>query len=148
MYWHYGFPWLNQSSFLTSLLGGIKCLYRSDLYKFLLVSQYLCVHVRMSLISLSLLFQQFPAYIIWMVCMMWCKWPHSCCFVGCCFQDLFKTAHCILFWFHVAFSVGISLKSKWCNHTVVLTQLQLGRIPVLFYQRDHVFIWGVECYFY
>ena len=25
----------------------------------------------------------------WMVCQMWGKWPYSCCFVGCCFQDLF-----------------------------------------------------------
>ena len=26
--------------------------------------------------------------------------------------------------------------SKCCNYTIVLTQLQLGRIPVLFYQRS------------
>ena len=23
------------------------------------------------------------------------RWPHSCCFVGCCFQDLFNTARSI-----------------------------------------------------
>ena len=35
---------------------------------------------------------------------------------------------------------GVRGKSKWSNHTVVLTWQQLGRIPVLFYQRDQVFI--------
>ena len=37
---------------------------------------------------------------------------------------------------HLAFSPGISLESKWCNHTVILTWLQLERIPILFYQRS------------
>ena len=34
-----------------------------------------------------------------------------------------------------AFSSSTLLKSRWCNHTIVLSQLQLGRIPDLFYQR-------------
>ena len=33
---------------------------------------------------------------IWMVCVMG---SNSCCFVRCCFQDLFKTANIILVWF-------------------------------------------------
>ena len=61
------------------------------------------------------------------------KCLYSYCFVGYCFQDLFKTVHSI-------FSLSISLKSKWCSHTVVLTWLQLGRIPILFYQRDQISI--------
>ena len=36
---------------------------------------------------------------------------------------------------NLAFSPSISLESKWCNHTVVLTLLELRRIPVLFCQR-------------
>ena len=34
------------------------------------------------------------AYIVltWMVCEMGSRWLYSCCFVGCCFQDLLKTA--------------------------------------------------------
>ena len=32
------------------------------------------------------------------------KWPYSCCFVGCCFQDLFKAPHTILVWFASTFS--------------------------------------------
>ena len=38
---------------------------------------------------------------------------------------------------NLTFSPGISLKSKWCNHTIVLTQLQLRRILILFYQRSN-----------
>ena len=40
---------------------------------------------------------------------------------------------------HLAFSSTVSWKSKWCNHTVVPTQLQLERISVLFYQRSDYF---------
>ena len=53
------------------------------------------VHKRTLLMSLSLLLQQWPAChvcLIWMVCKMGGKWLYSCCFVGCCFQNLFKTA--------------------------------------------------------
>ena len=32
----------------------------------------------------------------WMVCKMGGKWPYSYCFVGCYFQDLFKTVCNIL----------------------------------------------------
>ena len=60
-------------------------------------------------------------------------WPYSCCFVECCFQDLFKAA--CLSSFHLAFSPSIFLGFKWCNRTVVLTQLQL-RIPIIFYQKS------------
>ena len=45
--------------------------------------------------SSSLLQQQCPGYLdhlTWIVCEMGGKWPCSCCFVGCCFQVLFKTA--------------------------------------------------------
>ena len=34
----------------------------------------------------------------------------------------------------LTFSPNILLKSNWCNYAVVLTQAQLGRIPLLFYQ--------------
>ena len=30
-----------------------------------------------------------------------------------------------------AFSPGVSVESMWCSHTIVLTQLQFGVIPVL-----------------
>ena len=55
------------------------------------------------------------------------KWPYSYCFVGCSFQNLFKTTCSFL----LAFSPGISLKSKWCDCTLVMIWLQFGRIPIL-----------------
>ena len=54
---------------------------------------------RMSLMSLSLLLHQSPAcfvHLIWMVLEMGGRWWYSCCFVRCCFQDLFNIAHSIL----------------------------------------------------
>ena len=36
------------------------------------------------------------------------------------------------------FFPGVWLESKWCNHSIVLTRLHLGRIPVLLYQRDQI----------
>ena len=41
----------------------------------------------------------------------------------------------------LVFSPIVSLKTVWCNYTVVLIRLQLGRIPVLFYQRDPISIY-------
>ena len=49
--------------------------------------------------SSSLLFQQCPGclvHFIWKVLEMGGRWPYSCCFVGCCFQDLFDIVHSIL----------------------------------------------------
>ena len=49
--------------------------------------------------SLSYFLKQCPAYLvrqIWMVLEMGGRWPYNCCFVGCCFQDLFNIAHNIL----------------------------------------------------
>ena len=42
--------------------------------------------------SSFLLLQQFPACLArltWIVFVMSGRWPYSCCFVGCCLQDLF-----------------------------------------------------------
>ena len=51
--------------------------------------------------SSSLLLQQCPAYLILMVLVIEGKCPYSCCFVGCCFQDLFNI-----------------VKSKVSNHNI------------------------------
>ena len=45
----------------------------------------------------------------------------------------------------LAFSPIASLMFRWCNHTEGPTQSQLGRIPVLFYQRDQASIWLTAC---
>ena len=41
---------------------------------------------------------------------------------------------------HLALSPCISSAFKWCIHTEVLTWLQLKRNPVLFCQKDQIFI--------
>ena len=43
-------------------------------------------------------------FALWMVLEMGGKWPFSCCFMGCCLQDLFNLACCILVQFPSSFS--------------------------------------------
>ena len=60
---------------------------------------YVGVHRSTSLMSLTLLLQQFPACLVhltWIVFMMGGRWPYSWCFVGCCLEDLFNIARNIL----------------------------------------------------
>ena len=57
------------------------------------------VHRSTSLMSSSLLLQQYPACLVrltWIVFVMGGRWPYSWCFVGCCLQDLFNIARGIL----------------------------------------------------
>ena len=61
---------------------------------------YPCLSVWSTLLMSSLLLlQQCPTYLTrltWMVFKMGGRYPYSCCFVGCCLQDLFSTACNIL----------------------------------------------------
>ena len=74
--------------------------------------------------SSSLLLQQSPAYLvhlIWIVFVMGVRWPYSCCFVGCSFQDLFNIARSIL----------VQLSSSLYN-----TKQQFdGEAPVLVFRK-------------
>ena len=102
-----------------------------------------CVGVnrRTSLKSSSLLLYQDPAcrvHLTWIVCELGGKWPYSWCFAGFYFQDLSKQHVTSLYSSHLAFSKCISLAFIWCIHTVALTQPQLGRNPVLFFQRIQI----------
>ena len=57
------------------------------------------VHRSTSHMSLSLLLQQCPTYLVrltWIVFVMGGRWPYSWCLVGCCRQDLFNIARSIL----------------------------------------------------
>ena len=57
------------------------------------------VHRSMSLMSLSLLLLQCHACLVcltWIVFVMGGRWLYSCCFVGCCLQDLFNITRSIL----------------------------------------------------
>ena len=83
-------------------------------------------HRRTSLMSSALLLQQYPAclvHLILMVFEMGGRWPYSCCFMGCCFQNLFNIAHSILVQFLSYFS-SIHLV---CIHVVELTRMLLGK---------------------
>ena len=57
------------------------------------------VHKVTSLKSWSLLLHHSRSHLVrltWMVCEIESKWLYTCCFVGCCLQDLFKTETGIL----------------------------------------------------
>ena len=60
---------------------------------------YVGVHRSTSLMSSSLLLQQYTACLVrltWIVFVMGDRWPYSWCIVGCCRQDLFNIARSIL----------------------------------------------------
>ena len=78
---------------LVSPIHGIRCLYKVDKCKFLLVCQHWCVHVLELIGKCSfLILQQCLVCHTWMVCKMGGKWLYSYCFVNCYFLDLFKIA--------------------------------------------------------
>ena len=72
--------------------------------KFLLLGQYSCVHMLESISECHLWvhpcfssrFQHGLFVLFWLVFEMGGKWPYNYCFVGCCFQNLFKIASSIL----------------------------------------------------
>ena len=55
------------------------------------------------------------------------KWLYNSCYVGCCFQDLFMHVASLCS-SHLAFSLGVLLKSKWCNQAVAVLVLLYGCI--------------------
>ena len=83
-------------------------------------------------------FGQCPAYLvhlIWMVFKMGSKWPNSCYFVGCCFQDLFKTTSnivvCIYHHHHVVPPARISLTlSRHFSLSFITSGRSSGQHPV------------------
>ena len=95
------------------------------------------VHWRTSLISSSLLLPQCPASLfrlIWMVLEMGGRWPYSCCFAGCCFQNLFiMTRSIFVQFFRLVFSLNAWSASMWCIHIVELTQPLLGKNAFYFF---------------
>ena len=112
----HGYPWpsLATSSYRSSPLAGLQgympyphiaavCHVRAGHPAF--VRPYVGVHTSTSLMSSSLLLQQCPAclvYLIWIVFVIGGRWPYSWCFVGCCLQDLFN----------ITFSIA---HRKWIN---------------------------------
>ena len=96
-----------------------------------LVCPYVGVHWRTLLMSSFLLHQQCPAYLAdlnWMaIQLLFCRLL----LLGF-IQNSMQPSCVVPIWlFSKCF-----VKVQFCNYTVVLTQLQLGRILVLFYQRS------------
>ena len=64
-----------------------------------LARPYVGAHRSTSLMSSSLLLQQYPACLVRLTCIVFVmggRWPYSWCLVGCCRQDLFSIARNIL----------------------------------------------------
>ena len=81
--------------------------------------------------------------LIWMVCKMRGKWLYSCCYGGCCFWDLFKTAHNIVWFTSNFFLCFVSVKvlhpyssidtvTAWKKFCFILSvfRLSYGQQPV------------------
>ena len=105
----HGYPWpsLATSPYHSSLLVGVQghipyphiaaeCMFEVVV---LLFPGHMGVHRSTSLMSSSLLLQQWPACLVrltWIVFVMGGRWPYNWCLVGCCRQDLFNIASNIL----------------------------------------------------
>ena len=128
--WQYGFLWLflaihpYQPLLLVSSLDDTQCL--------ALVCSRMRVHRKISLMSSSLLLQQGLACLEWFV-----RWEVSdrttTVLYGTASRICSKQHAASLCSSYLVFSPSILLKSKWCNHTVVLTQLQFGRSQVMLF---------------
>ena len=79
-----------------------------------------------------------------MVCVMGGKWPYSCNFVGCCFQDLFKTVCSILVFFPSNFFSRHFIKVQVVQPYIITDNYSLeDKVPmlptlILFYKKEHL----------
>ena len=80
-------------------------------------------------------YSRYLVYLTWMVCKMEVSDSIDAVFRGAASRIPLKQHIASLSSSHLAFP-QVFLESKWCNHTVVLRQWQLGRILVLFHQRS------------
>ena len=79
---------------------------------------YVGVHRSTSIMSSSLLLQQFPTCLVritWIVFVVGGRWPYSWCLVGCCRQDLFNSG-CELFLYRIyeEYYINLSQCSMYC----------------------------------
>ena len=72
--------------------------------------------------SLAVTPRALPCRLMYMVFAMGGKWPYRSGFVSSYFQQAASLCSS-----HLAYSSGVSLKSRWCNHTIVLTWPQLRK---------------------
>ena len=111
------FSWCNYTVVLTQLqLERFPVLF--NLRDHIVVNLSIAVHALPMRMLTSLLV---------MVCMIGGKWLYNCYSVGYSRQDLFKTLLSTLCTSRLHFSSSVLLNFKWCNHAIVLTQLQFRR---------------------
>ena len=116
-HWLHRFPWLSLAIHPYHLLlpaglpDNILCPYRAVVSKFWLVIQHWHIHVK-GFIGESYLWVHpfFSSSVLHMLFVLfgWFldigdRWPYNCCFMRCCFQDLFNIAHGILVQFLSSF---------------------------------------------
>ena len=80
----------------------------------------------------------------WMVWKMRDKWPSAAVLWDAASMFYSKLQEESLCCSHLAFSTSAYLKYGWWIHILVLTQLQTGRNPFLFYQRDWIHILSIS----
>ena len=111
----------------------------------------------------ALFFEQCPACLVrlfWMVVEMGYRWSHGCCFIRCCFQDLFSIVPSILVHFTSSFfsirlvSVHLVHPYSWIDTTAAWEKLHFILLDrSLFYMIDNLSIesmpsWGTYwCHF-
>ena len=140
-------------SLFAGLLDDILCLLRVDECKFFFQdNQYWCVHLQDSTgkgrLWVRPCISGSAPYIFIVLGRWFVRWEingWTASFVGCCFQNLFRTAWSMLASFLISFSLIVSLMSSWYNHTIVLTWPQFGRILILSYQRYQILNSSITC---
>ena len=79
--------------------------------------------------------------LIWMVCEMGGRWPYSCIFFGCCFQEMLLIARSTLTLLPSNFFSNRFVRV----HTIVPTQPLLSSNTVLLHQKNEIFIRLITC---
>ena len=104
-----------QPSLLVIPLDSIQCPHRADECKFLLMNPCLVVHRKTLLMNSFLLHQQWPAYLVHLS-----EMRGTVAILYDAVSRIYSKQHAVpLCSSHQNFSPGVSLKSKWRNHTVV-----------------------------
>ena len=118
---------------LAGSLDSLQCLHWTDECKSLLFGQHWCVHELESkgehCLWVRLYFLGSGLHILLILLAYFARWEvssHTTTVSRICSKQYVI----FLCSFHLAFSPGISLKLNSCGYTVVLTQLELGRISV------------------
>ncbi len=99
---------------------------------------YVGVYRSTSLMSLSLLLQQWPVSLVrltWIVFVIGGRWPYSLCLVGCCRQDLFNIA--LLYPVKWIDTHRMRFTERYKQQNILLTEICLSLTIQLNFQIKH-----------